>query len=120
VPAVYYVAPEADAVIQLLTAHGVRLERLAAAEQRSVERFVIDSSTQPRNEFQGHRERTLYGRWQAADAALAAGTVVVSTRQPLGRLAFTLLEPRSDDGIVDWNVVDDAIAKGHYPVLRGF
>jgi hypothetical protein len=118
VPARYYVAPEADAVIQLLAAHGVRTERLAAPEQRAVERFVIDSSRQAANEFQGHRERTLFGRWDTATVTLGAGTVVVPMSQPLARLVFTILEPRSDDGIVDWNVVDDAILKGNYPVMR--
>ena len=27
--------------------------------------------------------------------------------QPLARLAFTLLEPRSDDGVLNWNVLDE-------------
>ena len=29
--------------------------------------------------------------------------------QPLARLAFYLLEPRSDDGLVDWNFLDAAL-----------
>jgi hypothetical protein len=35
-----------------------------------------------------------------------AGTLVVAMDQPLARLAFTLLEPQSDDGAVNWNVLD--------------
>ena len=38
--------------------------------------------------------------------------------QPLARLAFYLLEPRSNDGVVTWNVVDEAIKASRYPVLR--
>ena len=38
--------------------------------------------------------------------------------QPLARLAFYLLEPRSNDGVVTWNVVDEAIKVSRYPVLR--
>jgi hypothetical protein len=40
--------------------------------------------------------------------------------QPLGRLAFTLLEPRSDDGFLNWNLMDAALEKapGVYPVVR--
>jgi hypothetical protein len=119
-PAAYYVPVELTAVVRLLEAHGVRVERLAESSARSVEQFVMDSSTQSRNEFQGHRERTVFGRWVAATVTLPAGTVVVPMHQPLGRLVFTMLEPRSDDGVVDWNVVDDAVTKGQYPVLRGF
>jgi len=120
VPAAYYLPPERDAVIQLLAAHGVRSERLAMAEQRSVERFVVDSTKQERNEFQGHRERTVFGRWDTTTVTLPVGTVVVTMKQPLARLVFALLEPRSDDGIVDWNFVDEALGRGTYPILRGF
>jgi len=39
--------------------------------------------------------------------------------QPLARLAFLLLEPRSDDGLLDWNVLDSALKDATvYPVLR--
>ena len=31
----------------------------------------------------------------------------VDIKQPLARLAFYLIEPRSDDGLVDWNILDD-------------
>ena len=40
--------------------------------------------------------------------------------QPLARLAFYLIEPRSDDGLVTWNYLDHALtadAKA-YPILR--
>ena len=50
---------------------------------------------------------------------LPAGTVVVSVDQPLGRLAFMLLEPRSDDGLVNWNVLDEALEGAEvYPIVR--
>ena len=119
-PVAYYVPAELVAVVRLLEAHGVHTERLAESASRGLERFALDSSVQARNEFQGHRERTVFGRWVAATVTLPAGTVVVPMNQPLARLVFTLLEPRSDDGVVDWNFVDDAVTKGQYPVLRGF
>ena len=119
-PAAYYVPAELTRVAALLEAHGVRLERLAQAETRAVERFAIDSQTVAAGEFQGHRERTVYGRWERTEATLPAGTVVVAVRQPLGRLAFTLLEPRSDDGVADWNILDDVLKDARsYPILRG-
>jgi Zinc carboxypeptidase len=119
-PAFYYVPPDLKKVIALLEAHGVRLDRLRSAESRSVERFAIDSQATAATEFQGHHERTLYGRWEAADVTLPESTVVVAVHQPLGRLVFTLLEPRSDDGVVDWNVLDDVLpASKTYPIVRG-
>jgi hypothetical protein len=38
--------------------------------------------------------------------------------QRLGRLAFSLLEPRSDDGLVAWGIVDAQIEAGELPILR--
>jgi len=120
VPAFYYIPAALTKVIALLSAHGVRLERLAAPEARAVERFAIDSQATAANEFQGHRERTLFGHWDTATVTLPESTVVVSLRQPLARLAFTILEPRSDDGVVDWNVLDDVLPNARsYPILRG-
>lgn len=39
--------------------------------------------------------------------------------QPLAPLAFYLLEPRSDDGLVDWNLLDEAIGTSKvFPIVR--
>ena len=38
--------------------------------------------------------------------------------QPLARLVFYLLEPESDDGVVNWNMVDEQLESGLYPILR--
>jgi hypothetical protein len=66
-----------------------------------------------------HRERTLWGAYQPVTTTVPAGTLVVPADQPLGRLAFTLLEPRSDDGFVNWNVLDQALeGAASYPILR--
>ena len=39
--------------------------------------------------------------------------------QPLARFAFHLLEPTSDDGVVNWNILDEWIAEGKaVPIYR--
>ena len=54
-----------------------------------------------------------------ADVTLTAGTRMVPVDQSLGRLIFMLLEPSSDEGLVSWNVLDDALeASDVYPVVR--
>ena len=49
-----------------------------------------------------------------------AGAFEVKMNQPLARLAFYLLAPTSDDGVVNWNVIDDLLGEGvkTYPILR--
>ncbi|HUF76710.1 MAG TPA: M14 family metallopeptidase [Longimicrobiales bacterium] len=117
-PEAYYVLASATDVIERLEAHGVRTERLATARTLVLERFQIDSTAVAANEFQGRFERTVWGTWSATDETLPAGTVRVPVDQPLGRLAFSLLEPRSDDGLVAWALLDEEIEAGMLPVLR--
>jgi len=117
-PAAYYILPEAEDAIERLEAHGVTVVRYATARELPVERFRIDSTKVATRDFQGRRERTIWGEWVATMETLPAGTAYVSVDQPLGRLAFTLLEPRSDDGFVAWAIVDQQIEKGRLPILR--
>ena len=118
VPRSYLVPAALTDVIDRLRAHGVRMTTLAAARPTRIEKFRIDSTTVAR-EFQGHTERTLYGGYESAMETVPAGTVVVSTGQPLGRLVFSLLEPRSDDGFVNWNVIDRDMGMAAAPAGRG-
>lgn len=120
VPATYYLPARLTAAADKLRAHGIRLTPLAQQVTLQVEEFQISGDRAEEREFQGHRERTLEGRWAAAERELPAGTLQVDVSQPLGRLAFYLLEPRSDDGLVNWNVLDEALGDGviSYPVLR--
>ncbi|HAK55879.1 MAG TPA: peptidase M14 [Acidobacteria bacterium] len=119
VPSAYYVPPSLTGVIDRLDAHGVQTEQLGVPATREVEQFRIESSTAAEREFQQHHERTLTGMYELADATLPAGTRMVPVDQPLGRLVFTLLEPRSDDGLVTWNVLDEALDDADiYPIVR--
>ena len=119
VPAIWIVPADLEPAIDRLAAHGVRMSTLVEPLMIEAEAFVITSSTQAEREFQQHRERTLEGRWESRTEVLPAGTVVVPTAQPLGRLAFYLLDPRSDDGLVAWNILDEGLeGADRYPILR--
>jgi hypothetical protein len=118
-PEAYAVPPGLAAVPHLLDDHGVAWSRLAEPVTRRVERFVIDSTTVAQREFQRHHERTLHGRYETVQLELPAGTAIVPVAQPLGRLAFVLLEPRSNDGVLAWNLLDEALeGAATYPILR--
>jgi hypothetical protein len=84
-----------------------------------VEQFTI-ASNGPAQNFEGHAMRKIDGKWDAAPGvSVPRGALEVSMTQPLARLAFYLLEPASDDGLVAWNVLDDQLKDAKtYPVLR--
>jgi len=110
-------APSA-AVVDLLAAHGVHTERLAVTTKASAQQFAVTAKRKPKRPYQGHQELELQGQWADATAVeLPAGTVLVSARQPLGRLAAQLLEPQSDDSLSTWNCFEAATGDS-YPVLR--
>jgi hypothetical protein len=117
-PEAYYVLPEASDAIERLRAHGVTVVPVAEDRLISVERYRIDSTTVAPREFQGRFERTIWGEWIPELVSLPRGTVAVPVDQALGRLAFSLLEPRSDDGFVAWAILDEQIEAGVFPVLR--
>ncbi|WP_457652450.1 M14 family metallopeptidase [Rhodocaloribacter sp.] len=118
-PEAYLVPPDLAVVIDRLDAHGVHYERLDDARTEIVERFRIDSTQTAERAFQKHHARTLFGVYERAEATVPAGTLVVPVDQPLGRLVFTMLEPRSDDGFATWGLLDDALeGAAYYPVLR--
>ncbi|HVL67693.1 MAG TPA: M14 family metallopeptidase [Vicinamibacterales bacterium] len=120
VPSTYYVPAALTRALENLRAHGIRTTVLAKATTVDVEEFQIDGNTAADREFQGHRERTLTGTWVPARRELPAGTVQVEVKQPLGRLAFYLVEPRSDDGLVNWNLLDEALGPDVkvFPIVR--
>jgi hypothetical protein len=123
VPRAYFIPANLTVVIERLEAHGVRTSRLPGPLVVALERFCIDSTYVAPREFQGHRERTVRGAWEASPPpdTLPAGTVVVAMDQPLARLIFLMLEPRSDDGLLEWNFFDDALnGAKYYSVRRTF
>jgi hypothetical protein len=69
--------------------------------------------------FQGHHVTSVEGRFERREVDVPAGSLVVRTQQPLGRLVFYLLEPESDDGLTTWNFFDSALQVGApHPVVK--
>jgi hypothetical protein len=93
---------------RLLAMHGVKIERTRDACTVSAESFTADSVIVSSSSFQGTRNVRAEGRWQRADVRLDAGSYLVRLAQPLGVLATYVIDPRSDDGLVAWNVGERA------------
>jgi hypothetical protein len=119
VPSAYYVPASLTSVIERLRAHGIRMERLDQPLTASLEEFRIGTNQVAPQVFEKHPERTVTGRYESIERVLTAGTYRVPMNQPLARLAFYLLEPRSNDGLLTWNFLDDALkTQNTYPIVR--
>jgi hypothetical protein len=100
-----YVLSGSDSVaVRLLKLHGIAVDRVVRRCAMPAEAFVADSVLVSPRPFQNRREVRVEGAWRPTEARLRVGTFVVRTAQPLGVLAAYLLDPRSDDGLVAWNV----------------
>ena len=118
-PEYYYLPADLTPVVDLLAAHGIESVPLDADTPRHIEQFVISGTSLSERPFEGHGLRTVEGAWTAVERTLPAGMLAVPVTPATGRLVFALLEPRSDDGIVAWNLLDDRIeVSAVYPVLR--
>ena len=112
-------SPRLAAALDRLRWHGVKIEEVAADSQIAVERFTISELTKAPRPFQGHQEARLKGAFDRIQLTVEAGSLLVPASQPLARLAFYLIEPESDDGLVTWNVIDEGLAAGQtYPIYR--
>jgi hypothetical protein len=122
VPAEYIVRASAsglaDVVERKLREHGIVVERTSAAVHRSLEQFTVANVVRDARRFQGHNTVALDGAPQTVEIDVPAGSLIVRTNQPLGRLVFYLLEPESDDGLTTWNFFDEALKSGVHPVLK--
>ncbi len=99
--------------------HGIRIREIANDLQLPVERFSISEMTKAPKPFQGHQEARLRGSFDRAQLTVSAGSLFIPATQPLARLAFYLLEPESDDGLVTWNLIENGLESGKtYPIYR--
>lgn len=107
------------AAIDRLRWHGITVQETAADAQLAVERFSISDLTRQPRAFQGHNEALAKGSYGQAQLSVPAGSLLIPANQPLARLAFYLIEPESDDGLLAWGVIQDGIAAGQtYPIYR--
>ncbi|NNM27019.1 MAG: hypothetical protein HKO59_13715 [Phycisphaerales bacterium] len=119
-PLGYLIPAGHDAIIENLTAHGVRIESPPPGSLLVQPAEIIGVHRSPRP-FQGHRLATLDVRFDRIRETRRhpPGTRYVPTAQPLGTLAVYLLEPQSEDGLVAWGLFDEALEVGRvFPVMR--
>ncbi|MBN2409709.1 MAG: M14 family metallopeptidase [Candidatus Aminicenantes bacterium] len=97
--------PDAD-VAAKLRQHGLVLEKLNEAVNLEVEVFKLTEFKAAERAYQGHHLNQAKGEYALETREFPAGTIIIPTAQPLGRLAAYLLEPESDDGLLAWNFFD--------------
>lgn len=125
VPAGYIIPRGMPEIAENLKKHGIKVTELTKTNTYTGEVFEIEKYETAQRKFEGHNMARATGKFKPAQKKFRKGDFVVDLAQPLGNLAFYLLEPESDDGLVTWNFFDKAVEsqKEHnkpitYPVFK--
>jgi hypothetical protein len=120
-PLYYIVPPQWKEVIEVLAAHGLKLQRLAEPATIEVESYRFSDVTFAATPFEG---RTL-PRYKVSPVrerrTFPSGSIVVPVSQQAGNVAVHLLEPEAPDSFVAWgffNVIFEQKEYGEDYVLE--
>ncbi len=113
-PVAYYLpVTEAD-MLAVLSSHGVRMETLEQPKTLKIEHYRLVDPVASAKPFEGRHTVVTRVRSESGIQQLPAGTIKVSTDQPLGDLAIALLEPEHVDSLTAWGFVPEILSRTEY------
>lgn len=106
-PKGYWIPASCDEVIARLKLHGIKITTITKAREVPVEMYrivdhVFGDDNQKVQPFEGHMQVSGTTKSEIRKQLFPAGSVYISTDQPLGDLAMLLLEPTSKDSYFSW------------------
>lgn len=118
-PKGYFLPPTYTEVIERLKRHGIQMETLKQPREVTVEMYRIQDakfqndggSSSP---FEGHMQVKGTPVPETRKQIFVAGSVYISTDQPLGDLAIMLLEPKSPDSYLSWGFFHQIFQRTEY------
>ena len=125
-PKGYIIPAEFSNIVEHLRKHGAKVEELTKNMRFEGEVFTATAINRSRRPFEKHNMATLEGEFSEATRKFGKGDYWVDLAQPLANLIFYMLEPQSDDGLVNWNFFDKHFDNNieteavEYPVFKYF
>ncbi len=113
-PRAYLIPPAWEEVITRLAVHGIQMERLTAPREIAVEMYRLQDAKLAVQPFEGRVNVTAKTQVERRKQTFPAGTVRVTTDQPLGTLAMLLLEPESEDSFLQWGFFLEVLSPTEY------
>jgi len=113
-PVAYWVPPAWSEVIERLTVHGIQMEKIDEAREVELEMYRVKNSKLAQRPFEGHITVTATPEVEKRKQRFPAGSVRISTDQPLGELAVILLEPNSPDSFFQWGFFLEILSPTEY------
>ena len=114
-PKAFYVPVTKPDLIERLHLHGIEAETLEQDTTVTVHLARLDSPHAEAEPFEGHY-RLPPGKitWEERQETYPAGSLRISTDQPLGELAMMLLDPESDESFLAWGFFPEILQRTEY------
>ena len=113
-PQAYYIPAQWTAVIDKLTLHGIEITTLNKPLNIRAEQYRFTEPQFAEADYESRQTVTAKQNASVIDASVPAGTVKVSTAQPLGDLAILLLEPQAEDSLFYWGFFNTIFTRTEY------
>ena len=118
-PYAYLLPARFENALATLQRHGLDVQELREDIDLDVERYHIEEvGKRPSRGWDRQEASELRVTPHQESRRVPAGTLLIKTAQPLGNLAVYLLEPRSEDGLASWNLLEDVKSGSEFPALR--
>lgn len=118
-PKGYWIPSSCYEIIERLKIHGIIMEVIKQPRELMVEMYRIQDAKFQNAEgktlpYEGHMQVTGIPQSEIRKQLFAAGSVYISTDQPLGELAILLLEPSSPDSYFSWGFFPHIFQRTEY------
>ena len=118
-PKGYWVPASCDDVIARLRLHGIKMEKINEPREVAVEmyrftKYFYGDDNHQLETFEGHMQMSGTTNTELRKQIFPAGSVYISTDQPLGDLAMLLLEPDSKDSYFSWGFFNSIFQRTEY------
>ncbi|MCV0413995.1 MAG: carboxypeptidase [Brevundimonas sp.] len=114
-PAAYWVPGYRADIIERLKAHGIEMEAVSEPRTIAVSMLRLVDPKLATRANEGHVQASVEAvEVEARDWIFPAGSVRVSTDQPLGDIVVLLLEPQSSESFFAWGMFPEVLSRVEY------
>jgi Zinc carboxypeptidase len=114
-PPLQYIVPvQWSDVVEVIKAHGIQFRSLARSASIEVESYRFIDVSWPASPFEGRHMPRFEVERTTEVREFPAGSIVVPTAQPLGKLVLNLLEPQAPDSFAKWGFFNAIFEEKEY------
>jgi hypothetical protein len=101
-------------VIDVIKAHGLETSELTTSTSLKIESYHFTNVRWPAEPFEGRHMPDFDLETTTEERVFPAGSIIVSLKQPLAKVALNLLEPAAPDSLVRWGFFNAIFEEKEY------